>query len=91
MVLTNSWSGVRDGENGPPAKVAKAHGWRFRRDSTRNGETRKWRKHGQLRALRAERGVNGWVGVVAGRRIGSPSQTKGVSAKRASLQLIDSS
>jgi hypothetical protein len=57
--LTNSWSGVRDGENRPPANVAGAHGWRFRWDSARNGETRKCRKGGQLRTCGRREALTG--------------------------------
>jgi len=46
--LTKSWLPAGDREKQPPANVAGAHGWRFNRDSARNGETRNCRKHGQL-------------------------------------------
>jgi hypothetical protein len=63
--LTNSWFPSGDGEKRPPANVVGAHGWPFGRESPRNGETRKWRQHGQLRSC-GRRGVaNGWVGIVA--------------------------
>ena len=58
--LTNSWFLSGDGEKRPPANVTDAHGWRFRRDSAQNGETRKWRKHLQLRGYgRRETLTNG--------------------------------
>ncbi|HXG47890.1 MAG TPA: hypothetical protein VNO52_09715, partial [Methylomirabilota bacterium] len=40
--------------------------------------------------LRAERGVNEWAGIVAGKRIGSSSQTKGILRGRDTGKVIDS-
>jgi hypothetical protein len=48
--LTNSWFRVGDGAKRPPANVSRARGWRFRRDATLNGKTRKCRKYDQLRS-----------------------------------------
>jgi hypothetical protein len=39
--------------------------------------------------LRAERGVNGQAEIVAGKRIGSPTQTKGILSGREARQIID--
>jgi len=59
MLLTNSWFRSRDGEKRPPANAAGARGWRFRRKSARNGETRKCRKHGQLRGCGRREALTG--------------------------------
>jgi hypothetical protein len=58
--LTNSCFSCGDGEKWLLANVTEAYGWRFRRDATRNGETRKCRNYGQLRSLgRREALTNG--------------------------------
>ena len=62
--LTNSCFSCGDGEKWPWANVTEAHGCGFRRDATRNGETRKCPNYGQLRSLGGREALTNGLGKV---------------------------
>ncbi len=89
MVLTNSWSGPRDGEKTASGERCGGAVRRGKPDRRRKPETRKSRKHGQLRSCgRREALTGGWESLR--KKIWLPMSNKGGRRDRDAGKVSDS-